>query len=1371
MVAMIIALILLLLLVIQLPPVQNFIARQVVGSLNEQLNATISADRVYVSLLKRVKVKGVVITDQRQDTVISATEINIGLRLFPLMKNQFQFGRIQIDDPRLHLVKHTSDSLLNIVTMFQPEQPRPPRKKSGSIPEIQFTRIRINNLDFLLHDRVNDSRLAVELGRLVLRPEMLDIEAQSMQIRTLRITDMDLGIFSPAADTADTADTTEQASASQANVPPKDLLSIIPWTIGVENLELCNNNLDIREQQYGLTGNTQKLLVQQLEADIAGISIDSTGYAAGISSLQGTFNRDTDIRDLSLAATFNNRSAVLSSGRVRLNDSRLFLNARLNYTSSGRLMADPGHAALNVDLRAEAGPGDLAGLLKEKWPLATYPPLLVSGNISGTLDSIRIDSIIGTAGEAIYLRTSGTLNKLLEPEHLSGSVDLEKCDIFRDELYALLPDTLLPEQISLPEEIALEGTVAGNRLQVTSDLSLLTSIGSVFTRAEASMDTVLNREQLQMEISTEAFDLGALLNQSDTLGEVAFAGQLRATSSNFKDPQVTADLNIARAEVFGYSYSDWIFSGDYTNEIIHIQSSMDDPNSSFVLTGEYHFNDSIPDIFLEADIRQLRLKPLHMADSRTDIEMKVSAGLNGLDPATMLGNVQLTRLGFQTDQENYRIDSVQLLFDGPSNYQMLLHQFRVNDTLFVHHIDFRAHLEQRAQEQRAQEQHAQELPAQEQRTLEQHSMEVVYSGLFEHIPGTNGGLIDLDGDGSLLVLPDSLVLGSDFYFSNRSVQDTSGYRIDFSRILSGEGRSSYDLFLTGDDMQVSGTAALITSGETQTIDGKAVVDSLNLALLQPILGDVLQSISGRVSGNLAVTGALTAPDLQGSVTFRNTQFNPGALNTSFLLQEETVALENQRVTFDQLTLRDNLENRAVLNGTIDLDKEADSNFDLTLMASEFQLINKSAAQGNLYFGSVFADLDGRVSGTFENPVIQLNSAFRKRSDFSFVIPGGRTPTGEGIIQFVDADQPDTRQSDSLVQIETVRSRSTNLEVSASAALTDRFTLTIITNPLTGERLQINGDGDLAFELDRSGEMSLIGKYEISKGSYNLQLFDVIKREFTIEPGSFLNWSGEILEANADIAAVYEVNTSLDELMQYGQGTAGTDAVYGSADVEVVMRLTGPLLTPEIEFDIRSKEQGAAIVAALSGLRNNPSELNKQVFSLLVLNRFMGESATAPDPLSYDFSNQSRQSLSSLLSKQLDRFADQYIKKVDLDIEIDSYETGMESEVAARTDVSMDLSTNVFNDRLTLEVGGSLAVEEPGIRGENIEAGDLAGDFRVEYKLSKDGVYRVNVFNKTDYENEIDGEVTKTGVSFIFNKDFTTFRELFRDNRKGGGNEE
>ena len=296
---------------------------------------------------------------------------------------------------------------------------------------------------------------------------------------------------------------------------------------------------------------------------------------------------------------------------------------------------------------------------------------------------------------------------------------------------------------------------------------------------------------------------------------------------------------------------------------------------------------------------------------------------------------------------------------------------------------------------------------------------------------------------------------------------------------------------------------------------------------------------------------------------------------------------------------------------------------------------------------------------------------------------------------------------------------------------------------------------------------MTGRYTISEGHYELILFDIVKRNFQIEEGSTLSWSGEMLEAMANISAVYRVNTSVGEVLQYERFDPGEASSAAPVPVEVVMNLNGPLLTPQIDFDLRTAEaySGGEIESVFSRLNRDESELNKQVFSLLLFNRFMSGQAASGDPMTYTFSNQSRQSVSALLSKQLDRFADRYIKGVDLDVNIQSYETEMSEDVAARTDLNMDVSTDLFNDRLTLEVGGAMNVKETGSQEKNLEAGELAGDFRASYKLTPDGRYLLNIFNETDYEGELDGEVTKTGVSFIFQRDFVTFRDLFEHRRE------
>ncbi|MFO7933155.1 MAG: translocation/assembly module TamB domain-containing protein [Bacteroidales bacterium] len=306
-------------------------------------------------------------------------------------------------------------------------------------------------------------------------------------------------------------------------------------------------------------------------------------------------------------------------------------------------------------------------------------------------------------------------------------------------------------------------------------------------------------------------------------------------------------------------------------------------------------------------------------------------------------------------------------------------------------------------------------------------------------------------------------------------------------------------------------------------------------------------------------------------------------------------------------------------------------------------------------------------------------------------------------------------------------------------------------------------------MDPGGRMSLSGRYEIEEGSYQLILLDVIRREFSIEQGSHLTWTGDLLEATADLSAVYRLNTSAAALLNNPwSGVVQADmGEYGRIPVEVVMNLTGPLLSPEIDFDIRTEDryQGTAVWTALSRLRGDESELNKQAFSLLLMNQFADPGTGDPDPMSYHMRNTARQTLGNFLSKQLNRFASRHLEGVDLSLEIESYEQRGENVPGARTDVTLGLSRELLDERLTVEMGGRVALEEEMEEGRTLEAGDLTGNFSVEYKLTRDGTYRLRAFNRTDYEDEIDGEVTKTGVSFIFRKEFNSFKKLFTRNKE------
>jgi TamB, inner membrane protein subunit of TAM complex len=172
-------------------------------------------------------------------------------------------------------------------------------------------------------------------------------------------------------------------------------------------------------------------------------------------------------------------------------------------------------------------------------------------------------------------------------------------------------------------------------------------------------------------------------------------------------------------------------------------------------------------------------------------------------------------------------------------------------------------------------------------------------------------------------------------------------------------------------------------------------------------------------------------------------------------------------------------------------------------------------------------------------------------------------------------------------------------------------------------------------------------------------------------------------------------------------------------------------------------------------------LNKQVFALLLLNRFVGE-----DPLESvtgggsSIGNTAFQSASQILTNQLDQLAGSLIKGVDIHFDLNNqqefnYNTGAESDY---TELDVSVSKKLFNERIQVSVGSNFDVAGTG--QANQSASNLAGDVSVDYKLTKDGRYRLRAYRQNQYDEVVEGQVVETGLTFILTLDYNSLKELF-----------
>ncbi|MGM0505248.1 MAG: translocation/assembly module TamB domain-containing protein, partial [Bacteroidota bacterium] len=440
-------------------------------------------------------------------------------------------------------------------------------------------------------------------------------------------------------------------------------------------------------------------------------------------------------------------------------------------------------------------------------------------------------------------------------------------------------------------------------------------------------------------------------------------------------------------------------------------------------------------------------------------------------------------------------------------------------------------------------------------------------------------------------------------------------------------------------------------------------------------------------------------------------------------------------------------------------------FAINVNTKDFLLLNTTAKDNKELHGKMIIDSKIDIKGPLNLPEINARLKLKKGSNFTFAVPEKRLTAdkGEGVVEFSSSlEENDILYTKKEIQ----QSGLTGFDISSIIELDKQATIRLLLDPSTADSLVVKGEAALSFGIDRSGKMSLTGAYHLNEGSYLVTLESIIKRNFDIKPGGSIQWNGDPLNAEVSLDATYSVRASpIDLVADQMSGMSETDknAYRQEYPFVVLLKLRGMILEPEISFEIQLAPEnkgvlGGAVNAKLNMLNEDPSALNKQVFALLVLGRFVQE-----NPLQTEANVAStivRTTVGKFLSQQLNQFSSKVVPGVDLNFDIQSYDDYQSGQAEGRTQLDIGVKKQLFNERLTVQVGGTIDVE--GEKAEQNTTDNFTSDFTVEYELTKDGRYRLKGFRHNQYEGAIEGQVIETGIGILYVRDFNQWKEFFKN---------
>jgi hypothetical protein len=133
-----------------------------------------------------------------------------------------------------------------------------------------------------------------------------------------------------------------------------------------------------------------------------------------------------------------------------------------------------------------------------------------------------------------------------------------------------------------------------------------------------------------------------------------------------------------------------------------------------------------------------------------------------------------------------------------------------------------------------------------------------------------------------------------------------------------------------------------------------------------------------------------------------------------------------------------------------------------------------------------------------------------------------------------------------------------------------------------------------------------------------------------------------------------------------------------------------------------------------------------------------------------------------LSAQLNQLSSKVLPGMELNFDIQSYDDYQSGQAKGRTQVEIGVKKQLFNERLSVQLGGTVDVE--GDMAKQNSASDITSDVAVEYKLTKDGRFRMKGFRHNQYEGAIEGQLVETGVGVVFVSDFNRWSRLFKSQK-------
>ncbi|MCG8326803.1 MAG: translocation/assembly module TamB [Chitinophagales bacterium] len=567
----------------------------------------------------------------------------------------------------------------------------------------------------------------------------------------------------------------------------------------------------------------------------------------------------------------------------------------------------------------------------------------------------------------------------------------------------------------------------------------------------------------------------------------------------------------------------------------------------------------------------------------------------------------------------------------------------------------------------------------------------------------------------------------------------------------------------GNDLSLQGELDL--NDEFESLDFSLDIPSVNLAAIEPLTFGYLENMAGTLASNLKITGNFAQPSVEGKVHFDEAAFDIEMLKTRLRLGKQPVIFDANAIEFKDLEILDANGNKGVVSSYILTSDFREYFLQAEVGMKDFLVLNTNSKDNDLYYGKLLVDADVKLSGLLTSPTVDVVAKPKKDSRLTYVYNpySNDLITDEGVVEFIqpksDIYVPKPNYKTRIQEV----SENLNMKITVRAEVNENLDFKAITDPFSGDNFQGKTKGDIVFVMLPDGTMELNGQLEAVEGKYLFTYQKLVRRPFKVKPGGTLSWTGDPFNPELDIDVEYQVRTSAYPLLARSSDDE-TAASTSQKQVFLVNLNIGGLpskteISTSISYpnDIEGNTGDGEIQSAIASINQDPNQQNTQAFALILFNGFLSQNLGNSDFQILDLSGD----LNNVISQRLNNLANRYIKFVEVDFGLDTYQN---SNDLSQTDFKVSIRKRLLNDRLLISLDGKTTTESGT---EQSSSQTYLDNVTVEYSLTQNGRFKIKLYNQRDFDDFIGGTAVKLGGILVFSKDFHGLRWQKKRNEDDG----